>query len=186
MLGVNGTLGAWSTAIITNNTNTVEAVDSVALQETSATAPGGTCTTVSGSDNTVTCAIDAYGGAEGSPLDPDGVNSNSETLTFENVGTGPGDLTLEAESCSNSGGAPTATNDICDVVTVEITCASANAYGPGALSAFFTATDGSPVTIANLDSGDTVSCDVVVTLPTTAPADVAGQTGTQSIVWTLS
>ncbi len=178
VLGINGTLASWTQAIITNDTNTTKVTDSVALEETSGVLD---CSTSSTADNTYVCStINKYGGTT-TPLDPDGVNSNTTTVTLKNVGTGTGDLTLKADACTKSGEGPNSTGNLCDEIEVEVECGGDVKY-TGTLTAFASAA-ASP--IATLAADQSISCDVTVTLPATAPAGIAGTIASQPMDWTL-
>src|SRR3954454_20718760 len=84
-LGVSGTLSSWTSAIISNDTNTVATASAVILREVG---PGPqTCLSSSGASNSYTCStINKYGGTA-SPLAPGG--SQSVDVVFSNVGSAP-------------------------------------------------------------------------------------------------
>ncbi|MGN6781352.1 MAG: hypothetical protein ACTHJH_07615 [Marmoricola sp.] len=182
VLGVTGTLSSWTTAIITNDTNTTKAVTAVALTESdgSATTCADTSTTA---DNTATCSsINKYGGTS-TPLNPDGVNSHTTTVTLTNVGTESGGLTVSGGTCTNNGGAVGATLKLCNVLTVTIACPSGTQKYTGTLADF--AAPGEQA-IATLAPGGTAVCDVTVTLPKDAPSGVSAMDVSQPITWTLT
>ena len=179
VLGVSGTLSSWTQAMITNDTNTTSATDAVALSESSG---GTTCVdTATTATNTATCStINKYGGTA-TPLGQGDVKTTSVTLT--NTGTGSGALTLDAGACTKSGGAAGSTGNICDEVTVTVACPTGTVKVPtSTLTAFDAA---APAAIGTLTAGASVTCDVTVALPSTAPSSVAGQTASQPLVWTL-
>ena len=120
VLGVSGTLASWTRAIITNDTNTLEAAQALVLEETGPDSAVCTSTDGGGSGNAFTCStIDKYGGTA-SPLEPG--DHQSVTVTLANTGTGSGPLTLGPGACATSGGSPTATGSICDVALVTVVC----------------------------------------------------------------
>ncbi|MGN6782959.1 MAG: hypothetical protein ACTHJH_15835, partial [Marmoricola sp.] len=169
-----------TTAIITNDTNTTKAVTAVALTESdgSATTCADTSTTA---DNTATCSsINKYGGTS-TPLDPDGTNSHTTTVTLKNVGTESGSLTVTGGTCTDNGGATA--QSLCGVLTVTIACPTGTATYSGTLTAFAAAGEQA---IATLVPGGTAICDVTVTLPTDAPSGVSAMDVSQPITWTLT
>ena len=181
VLGVNGTLSSWTTAIINNSTNTVKAADAVVLTETDGT---NTCVSTDNNDgsNSYTCStINKYGGTA-TPLTP-GANQ-SVTVTMTNTGTTSGSLTLAPGTCVKSAGSASASQSICDVATVSIKCTS-----PSTLD-----TTGSPVvlssfgsqTVGTLAAAASTQCTFKVTVPSNASPQIAGQVATQPLVWTLS
>lgn len=183
ILGVNGTLSDWTKAIITNDTNTVKAADSLILEESG---PGNavcTSTDDGGAGNSFTCStIDKYGGTA-SPLAPGA--DQSVTVTLKNTGTTSGGLALGPGACAKSGGSPTAQQSICDVATVTVTCTSPSSLDttgtPAALADFADQT-----VVASLAPGASTDCTFDVALPADASPQIAGQTATQPLVWTLS
>lgn len=124
-LGINGTLSAWSTAILTNDTNTVAVANAVILKETDGT---NTCnSTDAGTTNSATCStINKYGGTA-VPLGPGG--TQTVTVTMTNTGSGPGTLTFVAGACTASGG-QSATNSVCGQMQVKVECPAGTATYP--------------------------------------------------------
>lgn len=182
VLGVSGTLASWTRAIITNDTNTLEAAQALILEETGPNAAVCTSTDGGGSGNAFTCStIDKYGGTA-TPLEPG--DHQSVTVTLTNTGTGSGPLALEPGACATSGGSPTATASICDVALVTVVCTAPSTLdttgSPVALSAF-----GDQAVVVGLDAGDATECTFDVSLPASASPQVSGQTATQPLVWTL-
>jgi hypothetical protein len=181
VLGVTGTLSSWTSAVITNDTNTTKASDAVALSE----AQGGTvCVdTATTADNTATCStINKYGGTA-TTLSP-GATAHTTTVTLKNTGTGAGALTLAAGTCTSSGGATGSTGNLCDQATVTVECPTGTTTsGPSTLNAFDAAAASS---VANLAAGASVVCTLSVSLPSTAPAGVSGMVASQPLVWTLT
>lgn len=182
ILGVNGTLSSWTQAIITNDSNTVQAAASLVLRESGPNSAVCSSTDGGGVGNSYTCStIDKYGGTA-SPLSPG--DHQSVTVTLTNTGTTTGSLTLAPGTCAKSAGSVTATVDICDVVTVTIACTAPSALDttatPVALSSF------GNQTVATLNAGDSTDCTFDVTMPGTASAQIGGQVASQPLVWTLS
>ena len=138
VLGINGTLSSWTKAIITNDTNTVKAADSLILQESGPHSAVCTSTDGGGSGNSSTCStIDKYGGTT-TPLAPG--TDQGVTVTLTNTGTTTGDLALAPGACTTTGGSPTATASLCDGAVVTVTCTAPSSLDttgtPVALSAF--------------------------------------------------
>src|SRR5690349_11932071 len=82
-LSVSGTLSGWTTAVLTNDTNTAATAGAVVLKEANA---AGTTTCFSSADpsNVATCStINKYGGTA-TPLIPGGTQVTS--VTFTDVG----------------------------------------------------------------------------------------------------
>ena len=182
VLRINGTLSSWTKAIITNDTNTVKAADSLILQESGPHSAVCTSADGGGSDNRFTCStIDKYGGTT-TPLAPG--TDQSVTVTLKNTGTTSGDLTLSPGTCGTTGGSPTATASLCDGAVVTVTCTAPSSLDttgtPVALSAF------ADQAVATLAAGDSTDCTFDVALPASASPQVAGQTASQPLVWTLS
>ncbi|TIC82507.1 hypothetical protein E8D34_16960 [Nocardioides sp. GY 10113] len=191
VLGVNGTLATWSTAIINNDQSEARVTDSYALQEYHASS-GTTCTSASSSTNEASCAVDLYSGAASYELDPGDPavgDSHTERIELTNVGSTAGTLYIDADACAQSGGASAAVSDICDNagLSVDVTCEDSGTSSVytgswATLKAF--ADEATDQTFA-LGLDETVTCDVTVTLAATAPADLGGQVGTQTVTFTL-
>ena len=204
ILGVNGTLSSWSSAIIDNNHNSVATTTAVALVETQ-TAPTGNstvCDTAAMTDgsNSVTCSgINKYGGigdataladthvatdANGTPLAPG--DSQSVTVNLKNDGTGSGSLVLAGGSCANhaypgSTGAHATTYNLCGEMHLDVSCTTPSTYlYSGTVDAF---TGGS---IGALGATDSTNCTFTVSLPSTAASGFASQYLTQDLSWTLT
>ena len=183
VLGVNGTLSSWTTAIVHNSTNTTAATDAVALSE--ADGEGTVCVdtgTVADGSNTATCStINKYGGIT-TPLVP-GAAGNATTVTLKNTGSATGTLTLGASACAKSAGVVSATDNVCDYVHVSVECPTSTSVYSGTLSAFAAA---GPQAVGSLDSEASVSCTFTVSLPANAPSDIAAQVASQPLTWTLT
>ena len=201
ILGVSGTLSSWTSAIISNNNNSVASTTSVALLETQISptnAAATPCDTAASTTNSVTCStINKYGGIDstgtanandtyGAALDPDGVNSQAVTVKLANDGTGSGDLTLGAGACSHlaypgSVGADVADYNLCSQMQLAVACTGPSTFTyAGTVGAF---TGGAIGTLAATVS---TNCTFTVTLPTTTPAGFASQYLTQALTWTLT
>lgn len=191
VLGVSGTLSSWTSALITNDTNTAGAAATyVALVETDGTH---TCDTTAQPGNTVaSCStINKYGGNTAmSPGDSAVVD-----VTFSNPGTGSGNTFSYAPGAcapTNGGGGV----DLCTDgdLTVSVSCSTGATYSSGAVIAALgqvaapgslaTRTwTGSPALAAS--SAGSLTCRFTTTLAGTAkPAD-AGSRVSQPVTWTL-
>ncbi len=179
LLGVNGTLSSWTTAIINNNHNEVASASSVSLLETG---PGGTCDTSGSPDNTDTCStINKFGGTS-SPLSPSG--SQQVTVTLQNTGTTAGDLVLSADACTNSAAGPNAHlgQDLCTRMDVRVACTTPSAFDSGTgLLADFTGGD-----VGTLAAGESTGCAFTLSLPDGTPAEFSSQVASQVLHWTLT
>ncbi|MCW2753007.1 MAG: hypothetical protein JWQ32_418 [Marmoricola sp.] len=191
VLGVNGTLSSWTSAIIDNTNNTVASTHAVALLETG---PGAvTCDTTSTTTNQVSncSSINKYGGT-GTPLNPDSISggdSQAVTVNLKNTGTGQGDLVLAADTCGSTalGGSTTADPTdfpVCAKVTVTVACTS-----PATLD-----TTGTPVVLSSftggavgtLAAGAATDCTFTLNLPSGTPAGYSSQVASQVLHWTLT
>jgi hypothetical protein len=175
VLGVNGTMSGWTSAIIDNTHNDVASAQAVSLIETG---PGGTTCDTSGTPtNTDTCStINKYGGTA-DPLAPG--DSQQVSVNLKNSGTGPGDLVLAADGCTSSPQGPT---DLCQQMQLHVTCTAPSTYDSGTVTlADFTGGD-----IGTLTSGQSTDCTFVVTLPDGTPASYSGLVASQVLHWTLT
>ncbi|MGN6160876.1 MAG: hypothetical protein ACTHOG_04145 [Marmoricola sp.] len=206
ILGVNGTLSSWTSAVIDNNHNSVATTTAVALVETQ-TAPSNStiCDTAAVLDgsNSVTCdGINKFGGigdatavddtgfatdASGTPLAPG--DSQSVTVNLKNDGTGSGALTLTAGTCAphaypNSTGSDTTTYDLCGQMHLAVACTGSTPYSySGTVGAFASTT---PKAIATLTATHSTDCTFTVSLPADAPSGFSSQYLTQDLSWTLA
>lgn len=181
VLGVTGTLSSWTQAIINNDTNTTTAASAVALSEANST--GVVCVdTASTTTNSATCStINKYGGGT---LNPDGTNTATTSVTLKNTGSGSGTLTLDAGTCTKSGGITGSTGNLCDQVNVKVECPAGTVkVASQTLNAFDAAT---PATISTLAAGASVTCAITVTLPANTAPSVASQTAAQPLTWKLA
>ena len=184
VLGVNGTLSSWTSALITNTTNTAGAGNAVALSETDGT---NTCATTTSATNTVSCAtINKYGG--NLAMTPG--TASVVNVTFTNTGNGPATkFGYKPGTCTNTSGTLCTNGDL----TVAVACSAGTTYvagnaiaglgqaalAPGSLAD----TTGTTVAVA---AGGSVTCRFTTTLSATAPASDAGANLSQPIVWTLA
>ncbi|WP_310963246.1 COG1361 family protein [Nocardioides terrisoli] len=208
VLGVNGTLSSWTSAIINNDHNSVASAKAVALVETGTQSDGTAVTTqcdtasVADGTNTVTCSqLNKYGGVTGgtselgtaatdniTALSPGDTRDSAVTLT--NDGTGTGNLTLAAGSCGHvvndaAGGDTTGNYDLCTQITVSVACtgdATLAATTPVTLSNF----NGSGFGSLSLAPGKSSACTFTVALPADTPAGFSNQLASQALTWTLA
>jgi len=191
VLGINGTLSAWTNAIVHNDTNTARAAGSVALAEFDGaddTDPACVDTADDGTNEATCAGIDTYGGVT-TPLAPG--QSQTSTVTLKNTGSETGTLTLGADA--PTGGSADA--DLATVLQVTVSCTAADGTTTTAYPA-----DGDPaVTPATFDSvaspwqitaslaaGATETCTIGTSIPADTAASYAGQTISQSLTWTLT
>lgn len=194
VLGVTGTLSSWTTAIITNSTNTTQAATAIALTESGPDGAGGTatCTTLQSGDNAITCtSINKYGGntamapGDSSTVDVTFTNSgNKDALSFKyapqpcapTLGLGSVDLCTDGD------------------LTVAVSCATGTSYVAANKVAALEQTAVKPGSLATktltgapaLAAGSSITCEFTTKLSSTAPAEDASSAISQPIVWTLS
>lgn len=186
VLGVNGTLSSWTTAIITNGTNTAGAGTAVALSETGPGPTGPvTCDTSTTTSNTINCSVNKYGGDTAMKAG----DSTTVDVTFTNTGTGnASSLTLAPGACTDSAGGSLCTSGD---LTVAVSCsdgatyASASAYTDLVWAAAAPGTQAQVVHTATIAPGAQITCQFTTTLLSTAPATDAGMSVSQPLVWTL-
>lgn len=197
VLGVNGTLASWSTAVLTNGNNQAGSAASVILAESGpdGTGTSTTCTTAGTASNTATCdQINKYGngGVLDTSMSPgDSINT---AVTLTNSGSGDAaTFTVAPSSCaslyntgSKSGTAPAAADDLCSQLQVAVACTGGATLTLPATSLAAFATGGPYTLTAGLASGATASCTFTVSLPAATAANYSGQTATQPVVWTLT
>lgn len=192
-LGVSGTLSSWTSAVLTNSTNTTATATAVILRETSGAT---TCTSSdSPTTNVSTCAtINKYGGTS-SPLMP-GAAPVTTTVTFTNLGAAPASsFVLAPGTCSStpSTGTPTPT-PLCTAtgeLTVSVNCSDGSSYVAGSKWADLTYSGvpgsmGSLTHTATLAAGASWTCQFGVSLPASASVLDQGITVTQPLTWTLN
>ncbi|WP_300679365.1 hypothetical protein [Nocardioides sp.] len=184
VLGVNGTLSSWTSALITNDTDTAGAGNAVALSETDGTH---TCTTASSTTNAVTCStINKYGG--NLAMTPG--TASTVDVTFTNTGNGAATkFGYKPGTCTNTTGTLCASGSLTVAVSSSpgttyaagsaIAALGQSAVAPGSLAD----TTGASVSVA---AGGSLTCRFVTTLISTAPATDAGASISQPILWTLA
>lgn len=191
VLGVNGTLSSWTSALITNDDNSAGATAQyLALVETDGS---NTCDTTTSPNNTVAACstINKYGG--NSTMSPG--DSEVVDVTFTNPGTADGNTFSYAPgSCTPTNGSGGV--DLCTDgdLTVTVACSTGATYNAGAAIAALgqSAAPGALVTktwtsapALAATSGTAVTCRFTTTLDAAAPPVDAGSQVSQPITWTL-
>lgn len=194
VLSTNGTLGAWTTAVIGNSDNSVTTATAVVLRETSG---ANTCRSDSSPSNVSTCTtINKYGGTA-SPLGPG--TSRTIDVTFTNVGAGNAtSFKLEPGVCTSTPatGTPTPTN-LCTAaneLTVAAQCSpgatftAATAWTDLAYPAAVppTATKSHTAAAGDLNAGASWTCRFTVALDANASINSQNLTVSQPLTWTLT
>ncbi|HVK29443.1 MAG TPA: hypothetical protein VM575_13970 [Nocardioides sp.] len=196
-LGVSGTLSDWTSAVLTNSTNTVATTTAVILQEVGPDGTAGhvtqTCRSSDAAANSATCStINKYGGTT-SPLAPGG--SQVSDVVFTNLGAAnASSFVLTPGTCTSSpsSGTPTPTNLCTTDLTVAVSCSAGASYsagtawtdlvyaaGPAASMPTLTHTPG-------LASGASATCRLTVALPAGASVLDQGVSVSQPLSWTLN
>lgn len=196
-LGTNGTLAAWTSAVLTNSTNTAATSTAVILKEANS---GGTitCYSSASSTNSATCAtIDKYGGTA-TPLTPG--SNQVTTVTFSNVGSRAGtSFALAPGTCTQNptagSGTPAAAN-VCTNgdLTVAISCSPGSTYSAGSAWSDLTYSAAAPPTATkthtaasgDLNAAASWTCQFTVALAAAAGPTDQNITVTQSLQWTLN
>lgn len=196
-LGVNGTLSGWTSAVLTNGTNTVATTTAVILQEVGPDGTAGhvtqTCRSSDGAANSATCTtINKYGGTS-SPLAPGG--SQVSDVVFTNLGAADASsfvLTPGTCTSSPSSGTPTPNNLCTTDLTVAVSCSSGSTYSAGAAWSDLVYAAGAagsmpPLThTPGLASGASATCRFTVALPAGASVLDQGVTVSHPLTWTLN
>ena len=195
VLSTSGTLSTWTSAVLTNDTNTVATASAVILKEVGPTAA--TCLSSSGVGNSYTCStINKYGGTS-SPLSPGG--SQVTDVVFTNVGaSAASSFVLGTGSCSQTpaagAGSPAAAN-VCTNgdLTVAVSCSDGATYAAGSAWVDLVQTAIAPSSIpatlthtATLASGASFTCRFTVALGATPDVLDQGITASQPLTWTLN
>lgn len=194
VLSTNGTLASWTSAIISNDTNTVATASAVILKEVG---PSATCLSSSGAANSFTCStINKYGGTT-SPLNPGG--SQVTDVVFTNVGaSAASSFVLTTGACSQSpvaGSGTPAANNLCTNgdLTVAISCSNGATYVAGSAWVDLVQTAVAPSSItatlthtATLAAGSSFTCRFTVALGAAASVLDQGITASQALTWTLN
>lgn len=193
-LGVSGTLSSWTSAVISNDTNTVATASAVILREVG---PSATCLSSSGAANSYTCStVNKYGGTS-SPLAPGG--SQVTDVVFSNVGSAAAStFVLTTGACSQTptagSGTPPAAN-VCTSgdLTVAISCSDGSSYSAGSAWVDLVHAASAPGSIpgtlthtATLAAGSSFTCRFTVALSASASVLAQGITASQALTWTLN
>ncbi|WP_323791221.1 hypothetical protein [Nocardioides sp.] len=195
VLGVNGTLSSWTSAVIANDTNTVKTAAAVILSETSG---ANTCfSSDAPTTNNYTCTtINKYGGTA-APLSPG--QQKVTDITFKNVGdANAASFAVAPGACTQTPEAGTETPTVADLcasgdLTVAVSCtAGATFDGVPWIDLAYTAAK--PPTAAathtalvgDLNSGAQWTCRFTVKLAGNASVLAQGVTVSQPLTWTLS
>lgn len=193
-LSTNGTLSAWTAAVIGNNTNTVATAAAVILQEVG---PSATCLSSSGAGNSFTCStVNKYGGTT-TPLSPG--NNQVTDVVFSNVGSSAASsFVLNAGTCTQNptagSGSPAAAN-VCTNgdLTVAISCSNGATYSAGSAWSDLVYAAGAPSSIsatlthtATIAAAASFTCRFTVALGAAASVLDQGITASQPLTWTLN
>ncbi len=194
VLGVNGTLSSWTSAIVVNKDNQVGTIQAVVLTESGldGTGSAATCASSGNATNSYNCTqINKYGNGGVKQLNLAPGQSVTSSVSLTNTGgLAASSLTLAAGSCASAfqsplTGTPGTPNTLCEALTVAVSC-TGNAtmtISAVALSAF---TGGSFNVGGGLAHGGSTTCVFTVALSGAASPLVAGQTATQDLTWTLA
>lgn len=192
-LGVNGTLASWTTAVVSNNTNTVATTSAVMLKESSG---GADCYSSTNATNTYTCStINTYGGTV-TPLTPG--SSQSVDVTFTNVGAAPATLfKLAPGACTQTPVAaigPPGVANVCTNgdLTVAVSCSGGSTFDSGATWTDLTQAAAAPGSLgatlthaAGLAAGASATCHLAVALSLNANVLDQAVTVSQPMDWSL-
>jgi hypothetical protein len=194
-LSTSGTLSAWTSAVLTNDTNTVATASAVILKEVGPSAA--TCLSSSGAGNSFTCStVNKYGGTA-TPLNPGG--SQVTDVVFTNAGASPASsFVLTSGACSQSpvagSGSPAAAN-VCTNgdLTVAVSCSNGATYASASAWIDLVQTAVAPSSIpatlthtATLAAGSSFTCRFTVALGAAASVLDQGITASQALTWTLN
>jgi hypothetical protein len=195
LLSVNGTLASWTSAIITNDTNTAATAGAPILQETSG---GTTCVSSTNASNSSTCStINTYGGTT-TPLTPG--SSQSVDVTFTDTGSVAGStFTLAPGACGQTPAAGTGSpvaNNLCTNgdLTVAVSCSPGATYSAAGAWTDLVSTAVGPSSFAGstythaagLAVGASATCRFTVALGAGAGVLSQGITASQPLTWTLT
>ena len=195
VLAVNGTLSAWTSAVLTNDTNTVATVSAVILKEVGPSAA--TCLSSSGLNNSFTCStVNKYGGTT-TPLSPGG--NQTVDVVFTNAGASPASsFVLTTGACSQSPIAGSGTPPVANVctnadLTVAISCSNGATYAAGSAWTDLVQTAAAPSSIpatlthtATMAAAAQFTCRFTVVLGGSASVLDQGVTVSQPLTWTLN
>lgn len=201
-LSVSGTLSTWTTAIISNSTNTTATAQAVILQEVgpdgTAAHTSQTCQSSSDASNSYSCTnINKYGGTA-TPLTP---NTNVPTdVTFTNLGaSAASSFVFTPGTCTQTptaGSGTPAAADLCGGasgdLTVAVSCSNGASYSAGSAWTDLVQTAIKPGSLAakthaaTLAAGAQWTCRVTVALSSGASVLDQGITVSQPLTWTLN
>ncbi|MBM0123181.1 hypothetical protein [Pimelobacter simplex] len=197
VLSVNGTLSDWTSAVISNDTNTVASTSAVILQEVGPDGTAGhvsqTCRSSDAATNSATCTtINKYGGTT-APLSPGG--SQVTDVVFTNLGAADASsFVLTPGTCTSTpaSGTPTPNNLCTTDLTVAVSCSNGSTYAAGSAWTDLVHPAGPAAGIptlthaAGLASGASATCRFTVALPANASVLSQGVTVSHPLSWTLN
>ncbi|QZY30476.1 hypothetical protein [Nocardioides coralli] len=180
-LGVSGTLGDWSSAVLDHDDNTAATRSTTrVLQVTGPDASGvdTTCASDESADNASTCDINLFGagGVEQTELAPG--SSSTTVVQVENTGNSNGVLDIDASACDDG------TGSLCDKMTITVACTGLSPIvgTPMTLSSF---ADANELSAGQLTPGAPTTCTFVTRLPLLTTGWEA-QSVAQTVSWTLA
>ncbi|RNL79186.1 hypothetical protein [Nocardioides marmorisolisilvae] len=192
VLGVNGTLSSWTSALITNSNDTAGATASyLALVETDNT---NTCDTTTAPNNTIAAcsSINKYGG--NTTMSPG--DSSVVSVTFTNPGTAVGNtFAYTPGTCTPTNG--TGGIDLCSQgdLTVAVACSTGTSYNAGNDIAALGQSAAAPGSLVaktwtsapalDAASATAITCRFTTTLDAASPPVDAGSQVSQPIAWQL-
>lgn len=201
-LSVGGTLSAWTTATVTNTTNTAATAQAVILQEVGPDGTAGhasqTCQSSTDVSNSYSCTtINKYGGTA-TPLTPG--TSVPTDVTFTNLGASAAStFVFTPGTCGQTPAAGTGTPAAADLcggasgdLTVAVSCSNGSTYASGSAWTDLVQTAVKPGSLsvrtrtATLAAGAQWTCRVTVALSASASVLAQGITVSQPLTWTLN
>ncbi len=196
VLGVNGTLSSWTSAVIANDTNTVATAAAVILSETNGAQ---TCfSSDAPTTNSSTCTtINKYGGTA-TPLSPGGTRNID--ITFKNVGNAnAASFAIAPGACSQTPTAGSQTPPVANLctsgdLTVALSCSPGDTYLDATKWIDLAYSAAAPATtskqharlVDDLDAGKSWTCRFTVALKPNASVLAQGVTVSQPLTWTLT
>lgn len=202
VLGVTGTLSSWTSAVITNSSNSAATATAVILQETGpASQASPVCFSSDGAQSTVntsTCTtVNSYGGTS-TPLAPGA--SQSVDVVFKNAGgANASSFQLAPAACAQTPLAGTGTPAVANVctngdLTVAVSCSPGATYNAATAWTDLVYSAGVPSTTTkshaaaagDLNAGASWTCRLTVSLIAAAAVTDQAVTVSQSLAWTLA
>lgn len=202
VLGASGTLSSWTSAVITNSSNSAATATAVILQETGPASQGSpVCYSSDGAQSTVnssTCTtVNSFGGTS-APLAPG--TSQSVDVVFKNVGgANASSFQLAPAACTQTPQAGTGTPAVANVctngdLTVALSCSPGATYNAATAWTDLAYAAGVPSTTTkshagtggDLNAGASWTCRLTVALIPAAAVTDQGVTVSQSLAWTLA